>query len=230
MENKLKESYRELPTTHTEFKDIRKRIGSKAKRSRLPTLIAAVILILLLCGAGWQLTSAQYGMWTRDSSRSWWSVELAAGRYGLTLPETLDSEAFQEYRSYSLSLPGESHIQSFFSPHYIPYHVSYGADRELSLVFGTTENELWRYHFEFDEAGNWTAWDSDYTVLEYRGQQLQLGTTSFYDEALDTERHTRWVTWVDAERKVVVGIRETDFKDPNRVLDCAKAVIDINAA
>lgn len=68
-----------------------------------------------------------------------------------------------------------------------------------------------------------------YRTIECKGITLQIGDTFFYDEALGRNRYTCWVHWVDEEREVAFSLNETDYTDPNRVVSCAKAIIDLNS-
>ena len=57
----------------------------------------------------------------------------------------------------------------------------------------------------------------------------RVGDTLYYDELLGYNRYTRWVHWVDEEKQVVFSIHETDYSDPDRVVECAKQIIDLNS-
>ena len=109
-------------------------------------------------------------------------------------------------------------------------HAQYDKD-VFGLNFGTTKNELWRYFFGIDENGKWTAWNvpGSYQTIEYKGITLQVGDTVWHYESDGRTVYTRWVHWVDEERKVAFSLNETDYTDPNRVVACAKAIIDLNS-
>lgn len=253
MENKLKMELDALPVPKTTFEDLemmQTRPKTFLRRKRAVVLIAAV-LALLLCGMGWAKTSMRYGMWVLYSSQGWSDAEWAAKKHDIRLPETLDGVPFVHFSVYGHVPQGGSFLRALISPLYRPVSVDYGYERrevetypdgslaseavwdetELDLSFGTTENELWRYYFQMDEKGVWTACGvpESYHTIEYGGITLQIGDTCFYDEVRGANRCTRWVHWVDEEKQVAFSISETDYTDPNRVVECAKAIIDLNS-
>lgn len=250
MEEMLKMKAESLPVPATSFAELEAKVQMPRRfrlKKRVALLIAAA-LVVLLCGAGW--AKLQYGMWYLYGSAEWGDLESDAMKYDLVLPETLDGLPFHNYNVYGLVPQGAPQITALTNPSYKPWTVTYGVeviDREyypsgglksesprlesaLSLHFGTTKNELWRYYFQFDENGVWTACElpESYEVMEYKGITLQVGDTFFYDDYLGCNRYTRWVHWVDEEKQVVFSIDETDYSDPNRVVECAKAIIDLN--
>ncbi len=245
MEHKLRQAYQEMPVPQTNFEELVHKAQSsskKASRKRMSALIAAAVLIAMLCGAGWQLVSSHYGMWLLSSSTAWSAVQKGAEKYNLVLPETMDGVPFLNYNTYSLVPNGVPQSVAFTNPQYIPHYVRYGVETtvyrengysgvvedELRLTFGTTENELWRYHFEHDADGKWTAWESNYSTMEYNGCTLQLGTTSHYDEVMGETIYTHWVHWVDERLNLIFSLRESETRDFSRVVECAKQIIDLN--
>lgn len=250
MEAKLKRELDGLPVPATSFEELEamNRQQKPIRRRKRIVVLTAAVLALLLCGMGW--TKTQYGMWYLIGSKAYSDLENAAAKYDVLLPENLDGSPFYEYNIYGLVPRGAPLAVAMVNPSYKPRTVTYATeviDREyysdgqvssetsrlvnkLSLHFGTMENELWRYYFQFDETGVWTDCEvpESYEVIEYKGITLQIGDTYFFDETLGCNRYTRWVHWMDEERQVVFSLSETDYKDPNRVVACAKAIIDLN--
>ena len=185
------------------------------------------------------------------SSRDWNDLQESLEKYDLILPETLDGIPFLDYSQWGHVPQGASHMEALLNPAYKSVDVEYAVEvleietypggekmsetyarsDELSLNFGTTENELWRYYFQFDENGFWTACEvpESYETIEYRGITLQVGDTVYYDSYRECDIYTRWVHWVDEEKQIVVSISETDYTDPERVVKCAKEIIDLNS-
>lgn len=250
MENKLKQELNEMPTPTLTFEELE---ANKTKphafwlRKRAVVILTAV-LALLLCGMGW--AKMQYGMWYLIGSKEYSDLENAAEKYDVALPEVLGGAPFYEYNIYGLVPRGAPYMVALTNPSYKPRTVTYGTEvidreyypsgsiksessrmvNELCLHFGTTENELWRYYFQCDENGAWTACDvlESYHTIAYKGITLQIGDTSFYDDVLGKTRYTHWVHWVDEDKQVVFSLSETDYTDPNRVVECAKQIIDLN--
>ncbi len=243
MEHKLRQAYQEMPVPQTNFEELAHKAQSTSKKAsmkRMPALIAAV-LIMMLCGAGWQLVSSHYGMWLLNRSTNWSDVQRGAEKYDLILLETLNGAPFYSYCTYSL-VPNEvPQSVAITNPRYIPHCVTYGVEgtvdedgytdtvvNELELSFGTTENELWRYYFEHDADGKWTAWESNYSTMEYNGCVLQLGITSIYVETRGETIYSYGVHWVDERLNLVFSLCESETRDFSRVVECAKQIIDLN--
>lgn len=251
MENKLKMELDAMPvpeTTFEELETVKTKPGSVRSGKRILLFLAAA-LMLLLCGAGW--AKMQYGMWYLIGSKAYSDLENAAAKYDVVLPETLDGAPFFAYNIYGLVPRGAPLAVAVVNPSYKPRTVTYGTEvidrtyypsgevksesarmvNKLSLHFGTTENDLWRYYFQIDENGTWTACQvpQSYEVIEYKGFNIQIGDTFFFDSVHDCNRYTRWAHWVDEGKQVAFSINETDYTDPNRVVECAKAIIDLNS-
>lgn len=250
MEDKLKMELEALPGPETAFEVIEAvsvRPKTFRRRKRTAILIAAV-LALLLCGMGWAKANMRYGLWYLIDSGSYGDLVRAAKKYDVVLPETLDGVPFCDYAIYSLADRDDTWLEAVMNPAYTPRSVTYGWDRvevetypdgslsgesrwmetDLELDFGTTKNELWRYYFKFDENDIWTGCNvpGSYETLEYRGITIQVGNVaSQYSET----RLARRAYWIDEEKQVVFGISEWDFTDPDRVVECAKAIIDLNS-
>lgn len=251
MEHKLKMELEALPEPETTFEALEamSHRPKPLRRQKKTALLIAVVLALLLCGMGW--SKMQYGMWYLIGSREFSDLENVAEQYHIVLPEALDGSPFYIYNIYGLVPRGAPLAVAMVNPSYRPRTVSYAVEvlektyyasgqvagettrmvNELDLSFGTTKNELWRYYFQMDENGKWTACDvpESYHTIEYKGITLQVGDTFFYDSVQGCNRYTRWVHWVDEEKQVAFSINESDYTDPNRVEECAKAIIDLNS-
>lgn len=250
MENKLKMELEALPCPETTFEALEMmdyQPRPLRRRKRTVVLIAAV-LALLLCGMGWAKMRTRYGMHMLYASSGWSDVEWVTEKYDIQLPEVLDGIPFDEYRIYGHVPVGgsalkSSRLRAYFSPLYVPYDVDYAVrtlpegaefwrtDTVFTLSFGTTDNALWRYYFQIDENGTWTACNvpESYQTIEYKGITLQIGDIVYHYEYNDRTVHTRWVHWVDEEKEVAFSLTERSYTDPNRVVECAKAIIDLNS-
>ena len=248
MENKLKMEMEALPTPETTFEQLEamKSQPKPFRHRKKVFVILAAVLALLLCGMGWAKTT-RYGMWLLYDSRAWSDLEGQTKKYDILLPRELDGIPFLQMQIYGHVPQGASHAQALVNPLYKPICVDYGYkmrrnspdgipeaawfESVLGLSFGTTKNELWHYYFGIDENGIWTAYDvpESYCTIEYKGITLQVGDTYFYDSVKGCNRYTRWVNWVDEDKQVAFSLNETDYTDPNRVVECAKQIIDLNS-
>ncbi len=237
MEHKLKEAYQELPTARTEFEALEARVQQPKRVKKLPILVAAALLLAMLCGFGWA-QAQKYGLSSIGYSWAWEDAERLAEKCGIQLPRELDGVPFLRCSSYALVPSGANQAQALLNRDYVNYCVDYGwqvktenaVDTQdvLGLSFGTTENPLWRYYFVFDENDRWTAGET-VELLEYRGYTLQVGSTSFYDDSQGITRTIWWVHWLDGERQVAFSLNESDVETPDRLVECAKQIIDMNA-
>jgi hypothetical protein len=186
-------------------------------------------------------------MWHLGGSWAWDDLEKVTEKFEIQLPQKLDGIPFLQFNSYGHVPRGASRAEALLNPRYKSYTVEYGyvlrkvdpngiaiakeTQTVLDVSFGTTENELWRYYFQFDENGEWTACQvpASYQIVEYKGITLQIGDTFFYDSVKNCTRYTRWAHWVDEEHQVVISVNDTDYTDPNRVVECAKQIIDLNS-
>lgn len=142
----------------------------------------------------------------------------------------------------------------------IRFETIYGNER-VQLVFGSTEGELWRELFGFDENGIWNSENlvfETYETIEYKGNTLQPGTTSFtydyydYEKVRNEERselelisiaprtyYNFIVIWIDEENGVVFRM-STDtgerYEDDlysgvseETLIEYAKQLIDMNS-
>ena len=252
MENKLKMELDALPTPATAFEEL-EAMQTRPKTFRLRkrmVVVLAAVLALLLCGMGWAKTSMSYGMWVLYSSGGWSDVEGAAVKFDIQLPETMDGVPFETYSVYGHVPQDGSWLRACLSPLYVPRSVDYAVweSREITLPdgsttlytytvedfgldFGSTANEIWRVYFNMDENGVWTGCEvpESYYTVEYKGITLQIGDTIYYSEIEGRDVYTRWVHWVDEKKEVAFSLNETDYEDPDRVVECAKAIIDLNS-
>ena len=253
METKLMMAARQLPVPALGFQTIEQHVKVNVKTTRKKGkalwVALAAVLALLLCGMGWAKTSMSYGMWTLYHSPGWGDVKLATVKFDIRLPETMDGVPFDHYWVLGHVHQGGSWLRACLSPLYVPRNVYYAAretkeitlkdgtttsydyrTEDFKLAFGTTTNEIWRVYFNMDESGVWTGWDvpESYCTVEYKGITLQIGDTTYYNDFEGRDIDTRWVHWVDEEREMAFSLREADYEDPNRVVECAKAIIDLN--
>ena len=249
MENKLKQELEALPSPATSFEELGNVLNKPKtyRRRKRVVILAAAVLALLLCGMGWAKVSMRYGLWYLIDSREFRDLERTTGKFEVVLPEQLDGTPFCSYTIYALASRDDTWLEAVVNPAYTPRSVKYGWDRvevetypdgnlsgesrwtetDLELDFGTTKNELWRYYFDVDENDVWTAWNvpGSYERVEYKGITIQVGTSiSKYNAA----RQIRWALWIDEDKQVVFCLREWDFTDPYRVVECAKEIIDLN--
>ena len=254
MEAKLMEAAFCLPEPALDFQTVEQRMKATAKPARnngkaLRVVFVAALAVVLLCGMAWAKTSMSYGMWTLYHSPAWSDVKWAAKKIDIQLPETMDGVPFDSYWVLGHVPQGGSWLRAFLSPLYVPRNVCYAVRETTEIIlpdgstssyvyksedfvlnFGTTTNEIWRVYFNMDENGIWTGCEvpESYYTVEYEGVTLQIGETVSYNPIEDRDVYSCWVHWVDEEREIAFSLHEEDYEDPNRVVECAKALIDLN--
>lgn len=245
MEAKLKMELAALPEPETNFTQLEGMVSQKApvRKGRKLVVAVALMLMVLLCGAGW--ATREYSMWVLATSTAWNDADDFAKKDNIQLPQELDGVPFLKFRIFGHARRGASNAEALLNPLYKPVEVAYGYvmreplgdngeavwdEHILDLSYGTTENELWRYYFGFDENGTWTKCEvpESYEIIDYNGVALQVGDTYFYDEDRVCNVYTRWVHWIDENRQLAFSICESDYTDPSRVVACAKQIIDMN--
>ena len=254
MEAKLMNAAALLPEPELDFQTIEQHMKATVKPARkngkaLRVVLVAALAVVLLCGMGWAKTSMSYGMWTLFHSPSWTDAKWGAEKNNIQLPETMDGVPFDSYWVYGHVPQDGSWLRAFLSPLYVPRNVYYAVwetteitlpdgststyvykSEDFVLNFGTTTNEIWRVYFNMDENGVWTGWEvpESYYTVEYEGVTLQIGETVSYNPIEDRDVYSCWVHWVDEEREIAFSLHEEDYEDPNRVVECAKMLIDMN--
>lgn len=244
----------QLPVPARDYCTIEQHMEQKVKPIRkkgkvLRAVLVAALVVVMLCGMGWAKYSMSYGMWTLFHSPSWTDAKWGAAKNNIQLPETMDGVPFDSYWVLGHVPQGGSWLRAVLSPLYVPRNVYYAVwetteitlqdgsissyvykSEDLVLNFGTTTNEIWRVYFNMDENGVWTGWEvpESYYTVEYEGVMLQIGETVSYNPIEDRDVYSCWVHWVDEEGKMAFSLREEDYEDPNRVVECAKLVIDLN--
>lgn len=184
-------------------------------------------------------------------------AQKAANKLNITIPEQFGSSQFDTFETVNSSTQ-TNWILSWFDYDYQRFWLTYGIESEVEeqlydpdgtpgltitahrlderifLDFGSTEGELWRELFHFDENAVWHTDDlipDTYSIIEYNGKNLQTGITSYtydyhwYDHVYNEETQ-HWesklisveprtyysfiVTWVDEECGVVFKL-STDY-------------------
>lgn len=173
----------------------------------------------------------------------------AAKKLGITLPDTLGGYPIIDYGRWNLTNQ-ETKIQfAWLSPRYVIHSSYYGVEKEepsilpdgtestfhwqegASVQYGSTEDEIWRRQFGFDENNVYVATDYilanhpvvEITSLEYEGFTIYVAQTGI----IFRELPKRVVTWVDYNNGVVFSI-DGYFEAPDTLIGYAQEIIDLN--
>ena len=222
METKLMNAALLLPQPCLEFRTIEQKMNAAPIPTRKPrTLLRvalAVVLILCLCITVFAYGKLKYGLWSGYRSNSFADVEMLSRRYDYFFPEELNGSPFLQM-STSLGAPqGASHLDAILTPTYKLHSVDYS---QITVSFGTTKRDTWKYHFSVAEDGSCSDEDvkpESQSIAEYKGYTLHLYAIA--------DRYS--VRWVDEARKLVIDITCFDAESFDIALETVKLLIDLN--
>ena len=229
MEAKLMQAAAVLPTPTLEFEHILLDEQKKRTRASLPRMLRrallAAVLILCLGITVFAYGKTHYGLWSGYSSSSFADVKILSQRYDYIFPEQLGGRPFLRM-STTLGAPqGASHLEAILTPTYKLHSVNYGrsanAESQITVSFGTTEQETWKYHFSVADDGSCTETDvnpGSQSAAEYQGYIVHLYAIE--------ERYS--VRWEDETRKLVLDVTCLSAENFETVLEAAKLLIDLN--
>ena len=173
----------------------------------------------------------------------------AAEELGITLPETLGGNPIIGYNRYNLTTKKVPIQIAWLSPKYVYHSSYYGVEREepyispdgiegtrhwregASVLFGSTDDKIWRRQFGFDENNAFTASNhteswlhvDTITSMEYEG--FIIYTCKITSDDLD---FVNWkITWVDVGNGVAFSL-DSQWEAPETLIEYAKEIIDLN--
>lgn len=247
MELVLKRAAEKMGTPHTQFGKIAAKVQKEERNNgafrRLRPAAVLLVLVLVLCSVTTVRAYGRmkYGAWTGISTNSWWDVDRWAGKFDLELPEKFGESTLQNACKLYLCPPETSFWEAAFDPAYVSFNVEFGVERweegqgnryeDIDLVFGTTENELWKYHFSVNGEGKreleGIVPNSAYSEV-YGNVTLQVCATSWEDEWTGETIIRYYVYWTDAERNVFINLGSADVVDAASLVAYAKQIVDLN--
>lgn len=238
LEKILKKAASKLPEPKTDFSNIVKKIeksqqGSKKALSLKPIFITLALCLLL--GAGVYATqNTSTGAWLRYTSKA--KIEK---KYDITLRENFGEYILKE-TSKMANTPHQyqNYFLAFFHKVYeweiINYYIQ-DNQSTLSISIGKTDNELWKYIFNYKDNGK--IYDienlkqkydyeiTDYELIEYNGRSLLY--LKKIDGTSDISENCMSISWVDYQKGFVVSI-DTNIDDISKkqFLEYATTFID----
>lgn len=237
MEKKLMEAAKNLPQPECTFIEMEEKVRQNSRRAPKRPMKRLIPLALMLCLliTACAYSSTKYGLWGGYSSTSISDARGAAEKFGFQLPETLNGSPFQTYSTAHGAPEGANYLQAMLSPTYKLYTVRYAVEKRevredgeygweenvVSVSFGTTEKEQWKYHFSVAEDGscNYSRVEpGSNRTAEYQGYTLYLYT-------IGTSHSVRWE---DAQRKIVIDMSCYDLEKQEDAVGIAKELIDLN--
>lgn len=220
MEQILKNTATKIPTPKTEFKDILKQVDLSQKRKLKTKTLKPIFIALALCilfGAGvYASKDINIGGWLRDTSKA--DIE---NKYDVIIRDTIGNYVLKD-TSKIVNTPNqyEDYSEAVFHKVYEWESIDYFIQDNLpplSISIGKTDNELWKYVFNYMEDGKTYDVENlkakyEYEIeaqelIEYRGRSiLYLEKTATNEEVYKTYIQTMDTSWVDYEKGFVVSI------------------------
>lgn len=260
IEVKLQQTAAMMPKPKGDFLSIEETVKKNAAQRthnprKLRRTAVVICLILLLVGCGAKVAEAKWMGWTTHTQEPWF-LRRAAEKTGIVLPEQIEESPFYSLATAHVVPTGTSKLEALIAPVYRWYAVDYriveyktardeyGTSRWLedrdfySLYFGTTENEMWKHCFGYDENGDWS--EPQNIVYshseEYEGVILQIYTQEFENslDGVDYHWFTHSIEWVDSKNQAVFRLYESEDAGPGAeqfpqdLLDTAKEIINLN--
>ena len=238
MEEKLYTAASQLPEPQCGFANLetlaeeRKRKKTPNRRKRMVLLAVALCLLVSACA----YSGSKYGLWGGYSSNSYNDAKRTAVKFSYTVPEKLMESPFQSYSEAHGAPEGYSRLQALLMPTYKLYNIFYAIEKEevredgctygwqenvISVYFGTTEGNQWKYHFSVAEDGsknyNGVNPGSKKTVV-YEGYTLHLYAIG--------ESYS--VMWEDSDRNMIIDMSCYDLESQEEAVEIAKIFIDLN--
>ena len=222
MEAKLMQAAAKLPTPALEFDCIRRaavcRIGATKRRHTVQRVLLAAVLVLSLAMTVFAYGKTHYGLWSGYSSNSFADVEILARRYDYDFPKQLGGYSFSCMSTTFGAPQGVSHLKAIMTPTYKLHSVNYGG---ITISFGTTELDTWKYHFSVAEDGSC----SDENVKAESQSTVPYKEYILHLYAIDNRYSIRWE---DEARLLVVDVTCLNTDNFDAALEAAKLLIDRN--
>ena len=230
------------------------------RRGRLAIVMILAVLLVgcvavtepdyhLYNGNWWQFLPGLYEDPAKTFDLHWEQTQKAAAELDIILPETLDGNPVIGYDRFNLTTKKVPIQIAWLSPKYVYHSSYYGIEKEepyispdgiagtghwregTSILYGSTDDEIWRRQFGFDE-------NNAYTASNHTGSWLQVDTiTSMEYEGFiiytckitgDEPDFVNWkITWLDVGNGVVFSI-DSQWEDSDALIDYAKQIIDLN--
>lgn len=178
------------------------------------------------------------------------SAKKNAEELGWTIPDTLGGSPQFDSCIFNLTTEESHWFTAMLFHHYTYYAVNYGyemvteitredgtpadahwTDADVELIFGSTENPVWRREFGFNEQDEWIGGASRYEpekveTLEYEGITLYVATYHFDSNFYGLiSQYGQYVHWVDHDHNTAFCLHTRD-DTPDFVIFCAKELID----
>ena len=194
IEDRLYEAVQELPVPTVSFTAVKERAARQKNVSGFQFIqhrgiagLFAGVFLLAGCTVIAATTEMDYGAWASHSG-DFSKAEAISDELGITIPESLDGNAFCNITTGYVVPHGTSYLEALITPAYQWYSVDYGTDDAKSLAFGSTKDALYQYCFDLNSESIWSPerlQSGSLRTEEYKGITLQIGTVISYSDEID---------------------------------------------
>jgi hypothetical protein len=257
--NALPENFNDFSAVENRIADKANRSMPLRRRRLVIAMVLAILLVgcvavtepdyHLYNGNWWQFLPGLYEDPAKTFDLHWEQTQKATDKLGITLPETLGGYPVISYNRFNLTTKKVPIQIAWLSPKYVYHSSYYGMEKAesyispegiegtrhwregSSILYGSTDDEIWRRQFGFDENNVFTASNhtdswlqlDKITALAY--MDFTLYVCKITSEELE---FTNWkVTWVDDNNGVVFSI-DSQWEDSDALTEYAKQIIDLN--
>ncbi|MBE6037664.1 MAG: hypothetical protein E7218_00455 [Anaerofustis stercorihominis] len=249
IETKLRNAVEKLPQAKSTFYDVSQRAGSKRKLSNTGKRAALLaVVMILVCGVVFAgVTEADFGAWVTHSD-SYTDAAKIADEIGITLPEHLGDSPFYNITTMYVVPDGTSYLEALTTPVYKWYSADFGIKTveydgdgrgyspvvydSITLSFGDTENEMWKYVFGANADGSWSSDDYDnVSMIEYEGITIQLSEKTLYSAEGDELSDIGYrIKWVDSRNNsvFVLHMSGSPYDGAEEIIGIANSIITVN--
>lgn len=181
----------------------------------------------------------------------WKPARREAASLGWSIPEQLGGSPWCAAERANLTTKKSHYLLAMLFHTYTQYDIEYGyqketeitredgthctahwTDNQIRLSFGSTNQEVWRRQFGFDERNVWVGFETSAPpestfLLEYNGYTLYGSTfydgeNFFYGLVSD---YRQYIHWVDEDHNTVFALYAR-ADTPDFAISCAKELID----
>lgn len=253
IEEKLLQAAQELPKAPDCFEEIVEqaqkykkyhwsfRIGSKR------AAIVCICIFLLTCGTVFAATTETKYIGWPEQSYDFKSVQNTADEMDIILPETIGEYSFKSFTSCHVVPDGTSYLEVLLgTPSYLWHCIDYSIEGKgafsnsapFSLYVGSTENDLYKYVFYFDDNDTWHSeylLPGTYHSEVYNGILLQSGITKYERQNFENLDNSIYeIIWIDYTHNAVFNMHFYIDDEQNleyikkQITNYAKKIIDSN--
>ncbi len=248
-ETKLKNAAEKLPQAESTFYDVLKKAETKGKSVRTGRRVAVLaVSMMLICGVVFAgVAEADFSAWAKRTD-DYHEAGNISEEIGISLPDNLADRPFYNFTAMYVVPDGTRYLEALTTSVYRWYSADFGTEiieydesgkgyspvltDKITISFGDTENELWKYVFGANDDGKWSTDDYEYVATyEYKGIALQVSEKTLYsadgEVCADYDYRVKWVDYRN-NAAFVLHVDGSSEESASVAVDVAKEIINAN--